>query len=33
MVIDFGHKVAEGPPEAIVNNPAVIQAYLGKKKT
>ena len=33
MVIDFGHKVAEGPPEAIVNNPAVIQAYLGKKRT
>jgi branched-chain amino acid transport system ATP-binding protein len=32
MVIDFGHKVAEGPPEAIVNNPAVIQAYLGKKR-
>jgi ABC-type branched-subunit amino acid transport system ATPase component len=25
--------VAEGPPEAIVNNPAVIQAYLGKKRT
>jgi len=32
MVIDFGHKVAEDPPEAIVNNPAVIQAYLGKKR-
>jgi len=32
LVIDFGHKVAEGPPEEIVNNPAVIQAYLGKKK-
>jgi len=30
VVLNFGQKLAEGPPEAIENNPAVVEAYLGK---
>ncbi len=33
VVISFGKKIAEGPPEAIVRDANVIKAYLGERRT
>jgi branched-chain amino acid transport system ATP-binding protein len=31
VVMDHGQKLVEGTPDSVQNNPAVIEAYIGRK--
>jgi branched-chain amino acid transport system ATP-binding protein len=32
IVLNYGEKIAEGPPQVVANDPQVIAAYLGQKR-
>jgi branched-chain amino acid transport system ATP-binding protein len=32
IVLNYGEKIAEGPPQAVANDPQVVAAYLGQKR-
>jgi branched-chain amino acid transport system ATP-binding protein len=32
IVLDFGQKIAEGPPDQIKRNPVVVKSYLGEEE-
>jgi ABC-type branched-subunit amino acid transport system ATPase component len=31
LVLNFGERIAEGPPSAVMRDPAVVSAYLGEE--
>jgi len=33
LVFDYGRLIAEGPPAAVMNNPDVIAAYIGRRRS
>jgi branched-chain amino acid transport system ATP-binding protein len=33
IVLNYGEKIAEGPPQVVANDPQVIAAYLGQKRS